>query len=94
MTMRDRDRIRRFLASELDRLVEEFREAESENESLAELYDVANREEFMWEDHTFEFIVALTYQKNCSLLVATAAVYAFWLLYPTHDIVLPDVPKN
>jgi hypothetical protein len=92
--MGDADRLNLFLQSELDELIDEYREAEeSDPKALNEFFQNVLKE-LPRNERVYNFIVALTYRRECSLVVAAASVYTFGLTYPLEDYVLPAGTKN
>jgi hypothetical protein len=89
MAQFEHDRLRRVLAAELDRLIEEFRNLE-DSASYEQLF--GNHIEL--ENSDYDFLVAITYEKGCSLAVAAAAMIEWRLLYPEYDVVLEVRTKN
>jgi hypothetical protein len=76
------DTLAAFIEGLLDELIEEFREAEErEDASILERYEAMIRDELLHDPHQLKYLVGLSKKKHCSLLVSTAAVYAFRLKY-------------
>jgi hypothetical protein len=89
------DDLRKRLARELDQLVDEFCELEKKlGDAFKAQYEHVIQEELEPDDDVYNYIVALMYQKNCSLLVASAAMIAFRYRNPDYEVVFPARTRN
>jgi len=86
------EKIREFLFSELERLVEEYQELESVDGNPGFEQQYGDHIDMAPAD--YDLVVTIAHRMNCSAAVALAAALELRLLYPQYEIVFPPYRKN